>query len=150
MKLIKNSSGKISVSLNKNEWLEILESGFTHDKVALTGVILKNEEHTGIPFLIFFCVMIRRDMFDVLGKLDEAFSPGFGEDVDFCARAMKMGYDIVQVPLGKPIELNADNKYVCSFPIYHEGTKTFGEDPTYQTVIQRNIQLLIRKHFKIE
>ena len=129
----------------KNAWIEILRSGFINSNVAATGVIIKNDEATLLPFLIFFCVMIDRSALDAIGLLDEAFSPGFGEDIDFCTRALRAGYEIVQVPIGQ--ELGHDgHQYVCSFPIYHAGTTTFSHEITYNEVVKRNIQRLFDKH----
>jgi GT2 family glycosyltransferase len=42
--------------------------------------------------------MIRKSIFDKLGGLDEAFNPGYGEDIDFCYKARNAGYRVVQVP----------------------------------------------------
>ena len=38
-------------------------------------------------FLSFFCVLIRRRVFETIGVLDERFEVGSWEDVDFCRRA---------------------------------------------------------------
>lgn len=43
----------------------------------------------------FFCVMIRRDVFERVGPLDEAFGRGFFEDDDYCRRIEKLGLRIV-------------------------------------------------------
>lgn len=43
----------------------------------------------------FFCVMISRDTFDLVGYLDEDFGRGFFEDDDYCRRIEKNGLRIV-------------------------------------------------------
>ena len=59
-----------------------------------------------------FCQLIRRDMLDSIGWLDEAAFPrGFGEENDLCARAVKSGWDI----------RIADDTYV-----YHVKSQSFG------------------------
>lgn len=128
-------------------WLEMLDAGFSDEKVLVTGPVAKTEEVARIDFLIFLCVMIRPDAFDKIGMLDEEFSPGFGEDVDFCARVVYAGYKWLQVPVGFDVVLNGD-MYACGIPIYHHGTKTFSEEPNRDEIIDRNRQLLIRKHRK--
>ena len=43
-------------------------------------------------------LMIRRDVWEQLGGLDESFHPIWFEDVDFCRRALDAGYRIEYVP----------------------------------------------------
>jgi GT2 family glycosyltransferase/glycosyltransferase involved in cell wall biosynthesis len=43
----------------------------------------------------FFCVMMRRDVYERLGPLDEAFGRGFFEDDDYCRRVERQGLSIV-------------------------------------------------------
>lgn len=126
-------------------WLEMLDAGFSDEKVLVTGPVAKKEEVALIDFLIFLCVMIRPDAFDKIGLLDEEFSPGFGEDVDFCMRVVNAGYKWLQVPVGFDVKLAGD-LYACGIPIFHHGTKTFKEEPTHDEVVERNRQLLIRKY----
>ena len=42
----------------------------------------------------FFCVMLRRSLFEQVGPLDEAFGIGFFEDDDYCRRVEQAGYTI--------------------------------------------------------
>jgi GT2 family glycosyltransferase len=42
----------------------------------------------------FFCVMIRKEVFQKIGLLDENFGLGFFEDDDFCLRAMSQGFKL--------------------------------------------------------
>ena len=45
--------------------------------------------------LAFFCVMMRRNIYEKVGPLDEAFSVGFFEDDDYCRRIEQLGLQIV-------------------------------------------------------
>ena len=63
--------------------------------------------------LVFFCVMIRRSLWQTLHGLDEAFIQGNFEDDDFCVRARLAGYDMA-------IAMNA-------FVFHNEG-KTFSSN----------------------
>ncbi|MBN2406168.1 MAG: glycosyltransferase family 2 protein, partial [Elusimicrobia bacterium] len=42
-----------------------------------------------------FCLLIKRDVIDKIGMLDENFGPGGYEDYDYCLRARQRGYRIV-------------------------------------------------------
>ncbi len=59
----------------------------------------------------FFCVMIRKEVFQKIGLLDENFGLGFFEDDDFCVRAGDQGF-----------------KLACleGVFIYHKGSASFG------------------------
>ncbi len=48
-----------------------------------------------VDYLSFFCVMIRRAVFDAIGTLDERFGIGTFEDDDFCRRARAAGFRLV-------------------------------------------------------
>lgn len=43
----------------------------------------------------FFCVMMRRDVYERVGPLDEAFGRGFFEDDDYCRRVEQAGLRVV-------------------------------------------------------
>jgi GT2 family glycosyltransferase/Tfp pilus assembly protein PilF len=44
------------------------------------------------PRVAFFCTLIKKEVIDKIGGLDERFSPGNYEDDDFCLRAQLAGY----------------------------------------------------------
>ena len=47
--------------------------------------------HPRIPVAIGHCVLIRRSALDLVGAFDLAFSPGYGEEVDFSLRCAERG-----------------------------------------------------------
>ena len=47
--------------------------------------------------LAFFCTMFRRDIFDVVGVLDEDFGLGFGDDDHYCWKVQSKGYRLALV-----------------------------------------------------
>lgn len=61
-----------------------------------------------------FCMLIRREALDALGALDaDAFPRGYGEENDFCMRALRAGW----------ANLIDDATYV-----FHDRSKSFGEE----------------------
>ncbi|RII34615.1 methyltransferase domain-containing protein [Clostridium chromiireducens] len=64
--------------------------------------------------LVGFAMLIKRNVLDKVGKLDELFTPGNFEDDDLCFRIILEGYKLL----------------LCkdSF-IYHAGSVSFGKDP---------------------
>lgn len=75
------------------------------DMCALAGGRLDEKTYEYIPgeakkendkfsYLPFWCCLIKREVIDEIGVLDEAFSVGFWDDVDFCYRAKKAGYKL--------------------------------------------------------
>jgi GT2 family glycosyltransferase len=47
--------------------------------------------------LAFFCVMIRRSVFEKIGVLDESYGVGFGDDDEYCRRAERAGIRLALV-----------------------------------------------------
>ncbi len=67
-----------------------------------------------LPTAVGFCMYIRRECLDQLGAFDaERFGRGYGEENDFCMRALKSGWRHVL----------AGDVYV-----YHEGSVSFSEE----------------------
>lgn len=126
---IKEASGEFVILMNddcvildyaaKNEWINILEKPFTDQTVGVTGVKKIFSQQAKSSFLVFFLVMIRRSIFETVGYLDESFSPGGGEDIDFCLRLKKFGLRAVKAP-------NDDENYEygTQYPVYHAGEKS--------------------------
>jgi len=64
--------------------------------------------------LIGFCLLIKRNILDIVGLLDERFSPGNFEDDDLCTRITEAGY----------------NLFLCNDCfIHHYGSATFKKQP---------------------
>jgi len=56
----------------------------------------KENKNLFSPFhrLVFFCVAIKKSVFDKIGLLDVQFTPGNFEDDDFCLRAIDAGFNL--------------------------------------------------------
>lgn len=84
------------------------------------------------PRVAFLCTLIKREVIDKIGGLDERFSPGNFEDDDFCLRAQLAGYKTVV----------AQDVF-----IHHFGSKSFMANGTeeYAKKLEHNKQVFIEK-----
>ena len=129
----------------RNQWIDLMLSPFnTDEKTAISGPLKSYCQHAKREFMIFFCVMIKRSLFDELGLLDIIFNPGGGEDTDFSIKAQDAGYKIVQVP-GDALT-QTDSFMVGVFPIYHAGEKTVGELSNWKAIFDKNSHRLARRY----
>lgn len=93
--------------------------------------------HKGIHFqtnrLGFFCVAIKRNVFEKIGMLDEKFGIGMFEDDDLCLRAIKAGFNLTI----------AEDCFV-----YHKGSVSFSKlsNDIYQDLFQKNKSYFEAKH----
>jgi GT2 family glycosyltransferase len=152
---IKASTGEFVILLNndcvvldqnpKGVWIDILLEWFLKDeRVGITGPMKTFCPEAKRDFLIFFCVMIRKSLFTEIGLLDEVFSPGYGEDTDFCAKLENAGYKIVQVLPTQ--EYYGPNQMKGTFPIYHQGNVTFKNWPWGEELLKRNNETLRQRY----
>lgn len=137
---IKRALGEYIILLNndtvildqapKNAWIDMLVAPFlTDEKVGITGPLELWDSYADARVMIFFCVCIKRKLFDEIGLLDEAYSPGGGEDICFSVEAQKLGYKQVVVPGELRQGTTSEGEVTNSggFPIYHKGEGTFSE-----------------------
>ena len=61
---------------------------------------IQKDVFTGLPdihyahFLIGFCMLIRKDVFDIIGRMDTRFGMGGNDDLDLSIRIRLCGYDL--------------------------------------------------------
>ena len=123
-----------------NAWLEMLQKPFLDDSsTGLTGVLELRCQYTEEKFFVFFCTMITQEVFATVGYLDEVFSPGGGEDIDFCIRTRKAGFKTVVADTCKHYP-GSEGQPV--FPIYHVAEGTFKDYPEWKLIFDRNSKLL--------
>jgi glycosyltransferase involved in cell wall biosynthesis len=126
---------------NKNDWINILCAPLK-DGVGITAPLKLYSVATERHFAVFFCAAIQKKMFDKCGLLDEVFSPGSGEDIDFCIKVEQLGYQVLQVPAEVVVK---GQVMVGGLPIYHRGEATMLDPehaPRWHSVVAKNNDLL--------
>ena len=130
----------------KNKWLQMLEQPFIEDpKVGISGPLLGFSEPAGQDFLIFFCVMISRELINKL-KLSEDYGVGGGEDTEFCIEAKKLGYQLAVSAPGNTYPDHNEKIIIGNFPIYHKGEGTVNDNPEWQKIFDENSCKLAKKY----
>jgi len=80
--------------------------------------------------LIGFCLLIKRNIINEIGMLDEIFTPGNFEDDDYCIRILDRGYKIV----------------LCKDTfIHHYGGVSFSRDDRFNKLIKNNEEKFEKK-----
>ena len=89
------------------------------------------DEDRDIDFQIGCVQLIRREVFETIGLLDEDYSPYGSEDIDFCARTKKANWGI---------------RYVSGAICYHQAESSFRDEYERTYNNSKNIILLARKN----
>jgi GT2 family glycosyltransferase len=151
---LQTSRGDYLVILNNDveilgtHWLKILVQPFSRPEVAATGPLKLWSPEANTEFLVFCCVMIPRRVLDVVGYLSTEFGVGYGEDIDWCKRAILEGFKIVLVPEGVKLIVK-DGLWVqegSGFPIYHRGEGTVHDIKDWNKITAENREKLKAKY----
>lgn len=146
---------------------ELMRPFLNDDKVGITGptkftLRLGEVKKT---CMAFWCVLFRKNLINQIGFLDEIFSPGMGEDMDFSIKAEMLGYKLVQVPYdpspddpaieyslvhtpGEHIEYSFKSAWgqpYYNFPLIHLGSSTFNAVKDKDYIMERNIKVLMSR-----
>jgi GT2 family glycosyltransferase len=103
----------------RNRSLPTLSQDLTADGVAAAIAGRSLRLAPDLPTCIGHCVYVRRSAIELVGELDTAFSPGYGEEVDFSQRCIVHGLRHVV----------ADDVFV-----YHRHGGSFGHSERVQTL----------------
>jgi teichuronic acid biosynthesis glycosyltransferase TuaG len=146
-KIVLLNNDCILLEQKQNDWLNILNTSFEqNEKCGVSCVVKEHSKVMNYDFAIFFCVMIDRKCFNDIGYLNEEYTPGSGEDMEFCILAQQKGYEICQVYDIMPL----DKKYFTgNFPIYHLGEGTVHDKklvPEWSSIFLRNKFKLAKKY----
>jgi len=92
------------IIITERGWLECFIGPLREDPRQLVGArlidfndLVRFEGHT-IPYLEGWALALHRQFLKDVGRFDEAFSPGWFEDVDISYRAVRAGYKLTQSP----------------------------------------------------
>ena len=136
-----------TIILNSN-WIDILREPFINPvdgRMGITGPLELFSPEINDTFMVFFCVMIRRELIQNIGLLDtDTFQTGFGEDMDFCKRAKLAGWGIAKVP-NKELT-SGEGMWTGDFPIYHAGEVTVQTLPDWREITEKNKKLLRERY----
>lgn len=83
-----------------------------------------------IPTGVGFCMGVNKNLVDKIGMFDEVFGKGYGEENDWCQRALKEGYK---------------NIHVTNLFVYHKHGGSFPSEEKKRLIAQ-NLALLNHKH----
>lgn len=93
--------------------INVLPAGMTPDEMAQIVANASSQAYPSVPFLNGFCMLIRREVINAIGFMDEQNFPlGYGEENDYCIRATDAGFTLAV----------ADDAYV-----FHAKSKSFGD-----------------------
>lgn len=153
---IKEASGEYIVLLNNdtellpqvtNQWLDMMVAPLAAPDVGISGPLVLHDDYADFDVIIFFCAMIKREVFDKVGLLDEVYSPGGGEDIDFTIRAAQAGFKTVATTATQFDPSKATN--VGGVPIWHKDNQTFKNIPEYTNhIVKRNGLLNCKRYNK--
>lgn len=84
-----------------------------------------------LPTAVAHCTYVKRSALDLVGGFDAAFSPGYGEEVDFCQRLVRAGMQHVA----------ADDVFV-----YHRGGSAFGRSEQVLRLQEEHERLINQRY----
>jgi glycosyltransferase involved in cell wall biosynthesis/GT2 family glycosyltransferase len=117
-------------SLPRSFVANALPAGLDADGLGRLVEERSRREYPRIPTGVGVCLYVKRKVLDAIGPLDEArFGRGYGEENDFCMRALRAGY----------VHVLDDATF-----IYHAGQRSFG--PSRDARVRRAQTTLRRLH----
>ena len=135
----------ILLNQSKNLWINKLLEPFTNSRIGITGCHKLKCPITNEDFIVGYCMCIKKEVIDKIGYYNEIFSPGYGEDIDYCLRAKKAEFLIQEVGG----QYKEENKMaIGTFPLFHRGELSFESIPNTLERQLKNKQILLDKKIK--
>ena len=139
--VIMNTDSFIENFWPRDAWIQTLTEPLKTGKVGITGASMMWCEWG--EYLPFSCCGIASSLFTEIGYLDEDFSPGYGEDLDYCIRTKRAGYELKIIC---EIREDSENKrWIVDFPLTHQGQGSFENDVREKCLINSS-NVLKRKY----
>jgi FkbM family methyltransferase len=129
----------------KHQWINMMADMFKDPKMGLVGPLKLHDDYSDHDCIIFFCAMTRKSLLDQIGPLDEIYSPGGGEDIDYSVKTIQAGYKIGEVTSTQYSPEAGTN--VGQFPIWHRDNQTFKHIPEYGSYIVKRNGLINTKRY---
>ena len=85
-----DKGGIASVQIGNRNLEDASEEDFININNYLSGI--PSNPQISIPVGVGHCLYVKRTALNLVGKFDLRFSPGYGEEVDFCLRCVKIGF----------------------------------------------------------
>ena len=126
-----NHGTLLSVGNGRNATARMLPDGVTPEVAARSVAERSPRHYPVIPTAIGHCTYFRRSALDVVGIFDEAFSPGYSEEVDFSQRAVAHGL----------VNVCADDVFV-----YHRGGSSFGRSEEVRRLVTEHDRLIGKRY----
>lgn len=106
-----------------------IPKGMSLDEYAKRIASLSLRRYPRIPTAVGFCMLITRETIKKIGIFNPVFSPGYGEENDYCMRAWKQGIEVVC----------CDNAFV-----FHKGRASFNRTSKRKHIYFKNMETLHR------
>jgi hypothetical protein len=129
----------------KNQWLDFLVKPLK-DNIGITCNLKIWDESVERMFAVGFLMATTRKIWDKIGGFDESWSPGGGEDIEFCLQVEQLGYKIIQVPDENNEVINGIN--VNRFMSYHAGEATMMDNEHKEMWIKHIADIRKRLEYK--
>lgn len=100
------------------------------------------------PQLAFWCAMFKRSILIKTGYLDDIFNPGNGDDIDFCMKVNKLGYEIIGTPDNWKYDGADPNPSYTRFPITHLGGTTFSKNHEETMKLRHKSAAILEERYK--
>jgi len=126
-----------------NEWIQKQLDAFTNPKVGAAGPLVLYDGYAGYRFVVGFCLLTPRELFEKYGSFDEIYTPAGGEDIDYCAKIQVDGWEVVQTAT---TQYNGVTN-ASDFPIWHKDNRSYRDIPEYRKVICRRNGIINLKKY---
>lgn len=135
---------------NQDEWFNRLVNPIEEDtKIGGVGPLVINDEYTNWKFIVGFCLLTPKELFEKYGRFDDEYAPAGHEEIDYCIKLQNDGYLLHQCA----VTTYNGKTNVSDYPIWHKENQSYKDVPEYGNVIvKRNgLKNLIKwgKHIKL-